>query len=336
MKKILILFLTVCMMITLFVPINAKNIKIPEFKAIEKHNAQVLELFTPDDSGSTVMFATLLNKKVSERKEYVVSDIYAWQDDYTDAIFFYESDNPDWNSAVHLDLLNNVFSFKLSQPMKRGEELAVIFDDGSSVWIEYVDQKNFHNNMYSINDVFVPDYINVKVIAYTEELNKFDVPMRYSYILAEKNVDSEMPSSGNIITSFTLKGQVGETIIDNLNKTIIIIMPAGTDVSEMIPTVTYSAKALVYPSVSAKQNFKNTIFYNVVAEDNTKTIYAVNVLFLKKAPELYPSYLYPYYPPYINDCHNHYKCNTHINCNIHTCITPYYDFSNYYKLKIHP
>ena len=328
MKKVVMIFLTVCMLAALFVPINAKNTKIPEFKALEEHNLQVLGLFIPDDSESAVMFATLLNKKTAERKEYVVSDIYSWQDNYTDAIFFYESANPDWNSAVHLDLLNNVFSFSLSQPMKRGEELAVIFDDGSSVWIEYVTQKNFHNNMYSIKDVYVPDYINAKVIAYNEELNEYDVPMRYAYVLAEQNVDSDMPSSGNTITSFTFKGQAGETVIDNLNNTITIFMPYGTDLSKLVPVITYSSKALVYPSVSAKVDFSKKVSYTVVAEDNSKTTYTLKVIVLDKTPV---TYQIPYYPPYIYDWHNHYTptWHNHKNCNYAwctVCTNPYYNY----------
>jgi|GEM_PF-3581299 hypothetical protein len=292
-KKVLTILLTFSILLALSVSISAKNIPIrtPEYKAIDQHNAQITELFTPDQD---IIFATLLNNKASERTEYIVSDTYAWQDNYTDAIFFYEGENTDWNDAVHLDLTNNVFSFSLSQPMFRGEELAVIFDDGTSVWINYVDQKDFHNNMYSIPDVYTLDFVNVMIIAYLEDLNEYDVPVRYAYILAEERVASNMPSAGNEIIEFTLPGQVGDTIIDNINKTITILMPAGTDVSSMIPeNVVYSNKALVYPSVSAKQNFTKKVIYNISAEDFTKNVYTVNVIVPKVVttyPIIYPSY----------------------------------------------
>ena len=329
-KKTLAVILTFCMLLTLSVSVNAKNISIrtPEFKAVEAHNAQIAELFTPDQD---ILFATLMNSKAAERTEYVVSDTYAWQDNYPDAVFFYEGENADWNDAVHLDLTNNIFSFSLSQPVTPGEELAVIFDDGTSVWINYVDQKDFHNNMYSIKDIFTVDFINVKVIAYIEDTNEYGVPVRYAYVLAEERVASKMPSAGNIITGFTLPGQVGETIIDNYNGTITVVMPAGSDVTELVPaSFTYSSKALVYPSVSAKQNFTNTIKYTVSAEDNTKTEYTVKVIVLEKLPDPFIIY-YPHFSHYTH-YNPHIKPHYCKNCWINQYYCDYYPWwSTYYK-----
>lgn len=297
-KKILSSILILCMLLT--ISVNAKIVTTPVFDAIDTHNTQVVEMFVPNDSDSDVIFATLLNNKTSERTEYYVYDTYAWQDNYTDAIFFYENENPDWNDAVLLDLTNNTFSFKLSQPMKRGEQLAVIFDDGTSVWIEYVDENNFFDNKYWVYDVYTPNSINVKIIAYIDDNNEYDVPMRYSYVLAEENIISYSPSSSNTIFTFKLQGQVGDTVIDNYNNIITIVMPAGTDISSLKPSsVTYSSKALIYPSVDAEQDFTEAVTYTVVAEDFSKTIYTVNVQVLEEEDNdclLYPyHWLYKYY-----------------------------------------
>lgn len=277
-KKMLMICMAVSILLVSAISLNAKNIKAPEFNAIDLHNAQVLELFEPDDTRSTVMFATLMNNKAAERTDYVVSDIYAWQDMYTDAIFFYESPNLDWNDAVHLNLTNNIFSFKLSSPTQRGEQLAVIFDDGESVWIEYLTEDDFYDNMYWVKNVYTLDYIDVKVIAYLDDYNQYGVPMRYAYVLAEQHVESYSPNSGNIITSFTLPGQLGDTIIDSTEGTIIIFMPAGSDVTSLKPSVTYSSKASVWPSVTSEQDFTKEVVYTVSAEDYTKTTYTVYVI----------------------------------------------------------
>ena len=329
MKKLFAILLTFCMLLTLAISVNAKNISIrtPEFKAVEAHNAQIAELFPPDGD---ILFATLMNNKASERTEYVISDIYAWQDNYTDAIFFYEGENADWNDAVHLDLTNNIFSFSLSQPMMRGEELAVIFDDGTSVWINYIDQDDFHNNMYTIEDIYTVDFINVKIIGYLEDTNEYGVPVRYAFVLAEERVASNMPSSGNIITEFTLPGQIGETIIDNYNRTIKVVMPAESDITGIIPeSFTYSSKAFVYPSVSAKQNFNKTVKYTVAAEDFTKAEYIVEVVVLEKIAE--PTIIFPYYTNH-HVYNPHYKPHYCNRCWINEYYRDYYPWwSTYYK-----
>lgn len=295
MKKLLMIFFTVMMLSILLVSLNAKVIMIPQFDAIDVHNTQISELFEPDNKDASIMFATLMNNKAVERTEYVVSDIYTWQDNYTDAIFFYESDNINWNDAVHLNLENNVFSFKLSKPMENGEKLAVIFDDGMSVWIEYLTQDDFYINMYWIYDVYTPDSIDVKIIAYNDDYNQYGVPMRYAYVLAEQHVVSYMPSAEKYIHSFKLSGQLGDTVIDNYNGTITILMPADADISELSPSVTHSHKAQILPDVSVKQDFTNDITYTVVAEDNSKTTYKVQVI--KESP-VYKSPKCPfvYYP----------------------------------------
>lgn len=315
MKKISIIFFIIMILSILLISFNAKVIVTPQFDAIDVHNTQILELFEPDDKDATVMFATLMNNKAVERTDYVVTDIYAWQDKYIDTIFFYESDNVSWNDAVHLNLENNVFSFKLSKPMENDEKLAVIFDDGMSVWIEYLTQDDFYMNMYWIYDVYTPDSIDVKVIAYNDNYNQYGVPMRYAYVLTEQHVVSYMPNSEKYILSFKLSGQLGDTVIDNYNGTITILMPVDADISELSPSVVHSHKAQILPDVSVKQDFTNDIIYTVVAEDNSKTTYTVHVL--KESP----SYIAPIYSPFYYPCYNYCKYKNHYHL-------PYY-YLNY-------
>lgn len=114
--------------------------------------------------------------------------------------------------------------------------------------------------------------------------NNFNSNVTYT-IVAENNINQQdwivrlhnnLHNDANII-SFTIDGQVGNTIINDSANTIALSMPYGTNLGTLIATyeLSDSAKAFVdnvlQQSGISINNFSNTVNYNVVAEDNTNT-----------------------------------------------------------------
>ncbi|MHC1705642.1 MAG: YDG domain-containing protein [Tenuifilaceae bacterium] len=85
------------------------------------------------------------------------------------------------------------------------------------------------------------------------------------------------PSSAKSITGFIITGQIGNTVIDEPNKTITFLMPNSTDLSTIQPTITVSTNATVSPLSGATQAFVagTPVDYTVTAENGTTQIYKV-------------------------------------------------------------
>ncbi|WP_425392096.1 BspA family leucine-rich repeat surface protein [Ekhidna sp.] len=84
--------------------------------------------------------------------------------------------------------------------------------------------------------------------------------------------DAEKPfSTEALITSFSIPNQVGETTIDNDLGTIEVVMPVGTDVTGLTPTIEVSTGAAVSPESEIAQDFSNSVTYTVTAEDGITT-----------------------------------------------------------------
>jgi hypothetical protein len=67
-------------------------------------------------------------------------------------------------------------------------------------------------------------------------------------------------------------GFVGEN-----SKVVSVIVPAGTDVTALVPNIVISDKATIAPASGAKQDFSNPVTYTVTAEDDTEQKYTVSV-----------------------------------------------------------
>lgn len=68
-----------------------------------------------------------------------------------------------------------------------------------------------------------------------------------------------------------------EATISEGAKTIVAQVPEDTDVTNLVPTITVSAKASVDPASGVPQNFTNPKTYVVTAEDGSNTSYTVTV-----------------------------------------------------------
>jgi len=68
------------------------------------------------------------------------------------------------------------------------------------------------------------------------------------------------------ILSFTIPNQISSTI-NSLDATVDVVMPYGTDLTNLVPTITISAGATISPASGVAQDFTNSVVYTVTAED---------------------------------------------------------------------
>jgi len=83
-------------------------------------------------------------------------------------------------------------------------------------------------------------------------------------------------SSAKDITSFTISGQVSSTI-DAVAGTVTVVMPYGTNVTSLTPTITVSQYATINPASGVAQDFTNPVVYTVTAQDNSTKAWTVTV-----------------------------------------------------------
>lgn len=92
--------------------------------------------------------------------------------------------------------------------------------------------------------------------------------------------EEETPSSEKQILSFTLQGlsPAVDGSIDDTKHTILLDVPAGTDLTALVPTITFSPKATLFPEAETPVNFTTPVAFRVTAEDKTKQEYVVTVV----------------------------------------------------------
>ena len=86
-------------------------------------------------------------------------------------------------------------------------------------------------------------------------------------------INSRISDKQIITFKFDIPPTVGD--INEVEKTIIIDIPAGTDVSKLIPVINVSSKATVTPASGVMQNFTEPVVYTVMAEDGSTAQYTV-------------------------------------------------------------
>jgi hypothetical protein len=81
------------------------------------------------------------------------------------------------------------------------------------------------------------------------------------------------------ITSFkmSVQGQEVVAIISVIDKKISAVLPIGSDVKAIAPTITISDKATISPQSGVAQDFTNPVKYTVKAEDGTTVEYTVTM-----------------------------------------------------------
>jgi len=77
------------------------------------------------------------------------------------------------------------------------------------------------------------------------------------------------------ILSFTVDGVEGN--INEIAKTVTLLMPEGTDVTNLVPYIEVSEGATVSPASGESQDFTNPVDYTVTAMNGTTAVYSVLV-----------------------------------------------------------
>lgn len=94
------------------------------------------------------------------------------------------------------------------------------------------------------------------------------------------NVASILESIGESITSFKLSGfnPVIEGFIDNNAHTVYLVVPDGTDLTKLTPTIEVSDGATVSPESGSIQDFTNPVIYTVTDSYGDTQSYTVTVV----------------------------------------------------------
>lgn len=80
------------------------------------------------------------------------------------------------------------------------------------------------------------------------------------------------------ILSFRFDALDEEGVIDELSRRITFTLPAGTDVTELVPTIEVSEGATVEPASGVPQDFTAPVTYTVTAQNGTTATYIVTVV----------------------------------------------------------
>jgi|GEM_PF-755009 len=107
---------------------------------------------------------------------------------------------------------------------------------------------------------------------------KEDTGNEWAFILAEINVYGSPTSDAKTITSFEVPGQLGTSTIDTANHTITFVVPAGTDVTALTPTIGIPANASIDPPSGAAVDFSRPVVYTVTAADGSKLEWTVTAV----------------------------------------------------------
>ncbi len=101
-------------------------------------------------------------------------------------------------------------------------------------------------------------------------------PADANQIFIAKTV-SETSSAENDILTFVFDEQTGDATINDVNHTVEIEVVVGTDITNLIPTITISEFATISPETGEAQNFSAPFEYTVTAENLDEQIWTINV-----------------------------------------------------------
>jgi hypothetical protein len=86
-------------------------------------------------------------------------------------------------------------------------------------------------------------------------------------------------ASNKIITDFLITDQIGDSVINNTDNTVYVVMPYGTNVTNLVPTIGIQGKTPngLSPEGGIPQDFTLPVLYTVTAVDLTTRVYTVSV-----------------------------------------------------------
>lgn len=90
-------------------------------------------------------------------------------------------------------------------------------------------------------------------------------------------ITTQPASSEKVINYFTFDNPEATGNMDQSNYTVAITVPAGTDVTKLIPVIQISQDATISPASGAQQDFTKPVAYLVTAQDGSTQTYIVTV-----------------------------------------------------------
>ncbi len=196
---------------------------------------------------------------------------------------------------LSLEQNNNAGNSSLQNEQKSAEKFITAFDFQNPVATGIIDQENFVITLTVSNETNLKNLIPNIIISNKASVSPnsgvaqdFTNPVVYTVkaedgseqkYTAKVNTVVVQKSSEKAITSFrfaSLTPRVDGTI-DEDNHVISVVVPLGTDITNLAPTIKISYKATLYPAAVVAQNFSKPFTYVVVAEDGSKQYYTINV-----------------------------------------------------------
>lgn len=89
---------------------------------------------------------------------------------------------------------------------------------------------------------------------------------------------AKVVSAGKQIVYFKITSPAITGVIDTINKTITLAIPAGTSVTALITDISLAAGHIITPASGTAQNFTNPVVYTVKRPDNTSTTWTVTAV----------------------------------------------------------
>ena len=130
--------------------------------------------------------------------------------------------------------------------------------------------------MKNLTKILLSIYVAIMMIAVA---CKKDEPTPTPPVTTPTTTPPVVKSTAKDLTkfSFAALSPVVDATIDASTKAITATVPAGTDVTKLVPTITISDKATVSPATGVAQDFSKEVSYTVTAEDGGTVVYKVNV-----------------------------------------------------------
>ncbi|MEQ6120772.1 cadherin domain-containing protein [Reichenbachiella sp. MALMAid0571] len=88
---------------------------------------------------------------------------------------------------------------------------------------------------------------------------------------------SKAPSTANDIVTFSVVGQIGESVIDEINHTIILTVSSSANISNLTPELSLSDLSTVSPVSGVARDFSSAVVYTVTAENGDTQDWTVTV-----------------------------------------------------------
>ena len=80
------------------------------------------------------------------------------------------------------------------------------------------------------------------------------------------------------ILSFRFDALDDDGVIDEILHRVSFVLPNGTDVTQLVPTIVVSEGATINPASGVAQDFTNPVTYTVTAQNGTTAVYTVTVV----------------------------------------------------------